>query len=109
MRPPPHRSRQALRPPQSGRGRQVSAFLLYPGRAAVMPVDAVLATIPKLPRAAIDRLVARMIERLDETDGNLDAEPDDEDQCGAGDDGCAPVVLNGRTLWGSDLEDESDQ
>lgn len=87
----------------------MSAILLYPGRAAVLPVDAMLSAIPKLPRAAIDRLVSRMIERLDEMDGNPDAEPDDEDQCGAGDDGCAPVVLNGRTLWGSDMEGEGDQ
>lgn len=86
----------------------MSAFLLYPGRAAVVPVDAMLSAIPKLPRAAIDRLVSRMIERLDELDGNPDAEPDDEDQCAAADDGCAPVVLNDRTLWGSVDEEQGD-
>lgn len=58
----------------------MSAFLLYPGRAAVVPVDAMLSAIPKLPRAAIDRLVSRMIERLDELDGNPDLEPDVDDE-----------------------------
>ncbi|KQM64688.1 hypothetical protein ASE65_15575 [Sphingomonas sp. Leaf16] len=67
-----------------------------------------LATIPKLPRAAINRLVARMIERLDEMDGDPEAEPDNEDQCGAGDDGCAPVLLNGRVHWGSADEEQGD-
>ena len=30
----------------------------------------------------------------------------EEDRCLAGDDGCGPVVTNGRLVWGSDHEDQ---
>jgi hypothetical protein len=49
------------------------------------PLSAVLATIPSLPRPVLARLTARMIERLDEMDGDADEEPE-EDCCEAGDD-----------------------
>jgi hypothetical protein len=44
------------------------------------PLDQLLSTIPSLPRPLLDRLVARMIEHLDDLDGDADhEEPDLED------------------------------
>lgn len=48
-------------------------------------IDAALAMLPSLPRPMLTRLVARMIERIDEIDGDPDLEKDNED-CG-GDEG----------------------
>lgn len=53
------------------------------GGASALPIA--LAVIPSLPRPYLARLVARMIDRLDELDGDADIEPDDEDM-GAEDD-----------------------
>jgi len=61
-----------------------------------------LATIPSLPRPVLARLVARMIDRLDELDGDTDLEPDNDDACEAGDDGCAPVWMHGQRHWGAE-------
>lgn len=46
-----------------------------------LPVVALLALIPSLPRAELVRLTTRMIDRMDELDGDPDAEivHDDED------------------------------
>ena len=41
---------------------------------AMLNLGAMLATIPSLPRPILDRLVARMIDRLDEMDGDDDLE-----------------------------------
>jgi len=49
------------------------------------PLDVLLASVPSLPRAILARLTARMIERLDELDGDTDLEPE-MDCCAAGDD-----------------------
>lgn len=38
------------------------------------PLDTLLAAIPSLPRPILARLVARMIERMDEIDGDADDE-----------------------------------
>lgn len=49
------------------------------GRAATaLPFDpaVALAMIPSLPRPVLSRLVTRMIERMDEIDGDPDFEPD---------------------------------
>lgn len=46
----------------------------------MLPIEAVLSAIPQLPRPALNRLVARMIDRLDEMDGDLDLEPDADDE-----------------------------
>jgi hypothetical protein len=43
------------------------------------PLDVLLASVPSLPRAILARLTARTIARLDELDGDVDREPDDED------------------------------
>jgi hypothetical protein len=39
------------------------------------PLDLLLASVPSLPRAILARLTARMIERLDELDGDPGLEP----------------------------------
>lgn len=43
------------------------------------PLDLLLGSVPSLPRAILARLTARMIERLDELDGDPDLEPDYDD------------------------------
>ncbi len=48
------------------------------------PLDMLLASVPSLPRAILARLTARMIERLGELDG--DPELEDDDPAGADDD-----------------------
>jgi hypothetical protein len=58
----------------------MTAILIHPGRAAVLPMDAMLAAIPQLPRPALNRLVAHMIDRLDDMDGDPDLEPDADDE-----------------------------
>ena len=49
-------------------------------------MEAALALIPNLPRSLLCRLTERLIEHLDEMDGDVDLEPE-EDRCDAGDDG----------------------
>ena len=49
------------------------------GGAQALPT--LLSVIPSLPRPVLARLTARMIERLDELDGDPDLEDDDEDSC----------------------------
>ncbi len=58
----------------------MTAILIYPGRVAVLPIEAVLSAIPQLPRPTLNRLVTRMIDRLDEMDGDPDLEPDADDE-----------------------------
>jgi hypothetical protein len=48
------------------------------GRASALPLAAVLSSIPSYPRPVIERLVVRLIEHLDEQDGDADLEPDNE-------------------------------
>lgn len=55
-----------------------------PRRAWVRPDDlpgiwALLSTIPSLPRAELARLTERMIDRMDEIDGDPDLETQHED------------------------------
>ncbi len=58
----------------------MTSILICPGRAAVLPMDAMLAAIPQFPRPALNRLVARMIDRLDDMDGDPDLEPDADNE-----------------------------
>ncbi len=67
-----------------------------------LPLEAMLSAIPSLPRPILARLTARMIDRLDEIDGDPDLEDDDPGECDARDDGCGPINLRGRIVWGSD-------
>lgn len=59
------------------------------------PLDVLLASVPTLPRAILARLTARMIERLDELDGDTDLEPE-TDCCAAGDDMTCGGLSPGR-------------
>lgn len=58
------------------------------GAAARLPLDLALDIIPSLPRPVLARMVARMIERLDQIDGDADLEPngDEQDHSGGEDD-----------------------
>jgi hypothetical protein len=59
------------------------------------PLDLLLASVPSLPRAILARLTARMIERLDELDGDTDLESE-VDCCAAGDDMICGGLSPGR-------------
>lgn len=48
--------------------------------APALPLEALLSSIPSLPRPILARITARMIERLDELDGDPDMEIDED--CG---------------------------
>lgn len=61
------------------------------------PLDVLLASVPSLPRAILARLTARMIERLDELDGDTDLEPE-TDCCSAGDDRIYGGLSPGRLV-----------
>jgi hypothetical protein len=50
------------------------------GRASALPLSAVLGAIPSYPRPVIERLVARLIEHLDEQDGDCDLELESDDE-----------------------------
>lgn len=65
-----------------------------PNACNAVPLDVLLASVPSLPRALLSRLTARMIERLDELDGDTDLEPDDTDCCAAGDDDPGGVSIH---------------
>jgi hypothetical protein len=71
----------------------------------VATVGQMLAAIPSLPRAELSRLTERLIDRMDELDGDPDLEPE-QDRCGAADDGCG-AAYNGRgeIVWGTREED----
>lgn len=66
----------------------MSALHVRYGAAQVLPLDLLLSTLPSLPRAALNRLVERAIDRMDELDGDTDIE------------------ANGDELDGQDTEDE---
>jgi hypothetical protein len=52
------------------------------GRASALPLSAVLGAIPSYPRPVIERLVARLIDHLDEQDAPFaDIEEDDAAEC----------------------------
>jgi hypothetical protein len=53
------------------------------GGATALPLPAMLATIPSLPRPMLARLVARMIDRLDEIDGDTDTEANGDELDGS--------------------------
>ncbi|HEX8382877.1 MAG TPA: hypothetical protein VF592_05815 [Sphingomonas sp.] len=72
--------------------------------ATALPLDVLLSAVPALPREALARLTARLIERLDELDPDPDAEPE-EDCCPAGDDDIRDGPMPGRT-WDQIASDE---
>jgi hypothetical protein len=46
-------------------------------RAERLPLDDLLSVLPSLPRPLLNRLVANLIECMDEQDGDCDREDDD--------------------------------
>lgn len=64
------------------------------GRASALPFPAVLAAISSYPRPVIERLVGRLIETLDQQDGDADfedatdAEDEDDDPAELDEPGC---------------------
>jgi hypothetical protein len=46
--------------------------------ASPIPLDVLLASLPSLPRPLLSRLTSRMIERMDEMDGDPDLGPTEE-------------------------------
>lgn len=68
------------------------------GSASALPLSAVLGAIPSYPRSVIEHLVARLIDRLDEEDGDLDLElgGDEADGTNAEDEHLAGCGFMGR-------------
>lgn len=56
-------------------------------------------------RSAIENQIEILLALLDQMDGDLDLEPE-EDVCSAHDDGCGVVTLNGHRRWGSEQDGE---
>lgn len=83
------------------------------GRASALPLSAVLASIPSYPRPVIERLVSRLIETLDEDDGDTDVElnGDELDSTLAEDELPADNSHKGSLHWcmpSGDCEDDED-
>jgi hypothetical protein len=55
-----------------------------PGRASALPLHLLAQAIPMLTRNELASLTERLIERLDQQDGDPDAEDDDPDHEHAG-------------------------
>lgn len=68
---------------------------VYVGRGHSLPADIALSLIPSLPRAHLEQLVQRLVDRLDEEDGD----PDLEDATDAEDD--FSLSDDARDGWGS--------
>lgn len=88
-----------------------AAAIRYQGGASAspaLPLDVLLSSIASLPRPILSRLTARMIDRMDELDGDPDLEPE-QDQCEAGDDGCGPIYRHGAIHWGAAQDGEGEQ
>lgn len=75
----------------------MNALSIKIGRGASrLPADLALSVIPSLPRPVLERLVQRIIDHLDDMDGDNDVEPngDEGDYTGSEDD-CDPVRCYG--------------
>ena len=59
-------------------------------------------------RKAIEEEVERLLAVLDDLDGDPDLEPE-QDVDGGHDDGCGPVYIQGREVWGSEIADQPDR
>lgn len=57
---------------------------IYVGRGHSLPADIALSLIPSLPRPALERLVQRLIDGLDDMDPDSDREPNGDEQDGDG-------------------------
>lgn len=65
----------------------------------MVPLDVMLSAIPSLPRPILARLTAKMIDRMDELDGDPDLEDGDEDRCAAADDEVVSGPAGGWQVW----------
>lgn len=72
-------------------------------RASTLPLALIAQAIPRLSRHDLENLTERLIDRLDEIDGDPELEPE-EDMCIARDDGCGAIIRNGQTQWGSERD-----
>ena len=61
---------------------------IYVGRGHSLPADIALSLIPSLPRAHLEQLVQRLVDGLDEQDGDPDLE-DETDHSASEDDASA--------------------
>ena len=62
----------------------MSALHIHFGKPTALPLDMLLSIIPSLPRHALDRLVERAIDHMDDQDGDGDLEPNGDDLDGTG-------------------------
>lgn len=71
------------------------ALHLPAGGASALPLSLISQAIPRLSRHDLAALTERLIDRLDEIDGDPDFEEDNEDRCAAGDDAVrsGPVIV----------------
>lgn len=78
----------------------MSALSIRIGRGASrLPADLALSLIPSLPRPMLERLAQRIIDHLDDTDGDIDVEANgDEGDCTRSEDDCCPVWANGTDM-----------
>lgn len=74
------------------------------GAAARLPLDLALDIIPSLPRPLLARMVARMIDRLDQIDGDTDLEGQHDE-----DDLTTAFFLVDRTGPGCPISDPAGQ
>lgn len=74
----------------------MSALHTNARRASALPLSLISQAIPRLTRHDLAALTERLIDRLDEIDGDPDREEDNEDRCGAGDDAVfsGPVIVS---------------
>ncbi len=69
-----------------------------------LPLGLLSQSLSMLSRGELEDVIERLIDELDHRDGDFDLEPE-EDECAAGDDGCAPVFRYGKVFWGGDQEE----
>ena len=75
------------------------AGVVQKGAAAKLPLDLILDAIPSLPRPLLARMVQRMIDRIDEMDGDTDVEANgDEGDHSNSEDDCCPIWASGTEL-----------
>lgn len=64
-------------------------------------ISTMFAVIPSLPRAELTHLTQRMIDRMDELDGDPDREDDGQDRCEAGEDVQVGGPVSYLEWWGT--------
>lgn len=68
-------------------GAEMTRLSIHMGRGAErLPASIALALIPSLPRPQLERLVQKLIDGMDEADGDTDREPEETDHSRSEDD-----------------------